>query len=91
MKKNIRILLVSLLIPICSLGFNVDNDKNFKPIFVELLDKEGIETIESEQATRYDELERLEWQFDIEVDIPTGDAKESAAIPVTSGALSDEV
>ena len=27
---------------------------------IELLDKEGIETIESEQATRYDELERLE-------------------------------
>lgn len=27
---------------------------------IELLDKEGIETIETEQATRYDELERLE-------------------------------
>ena len=27
---------------------------------IELLDKEGIETIEIEQAARYDELERLE-------------------------------
>ena len=27
---------------------------------IELLDKEGIETIETEQAARYDELERLE-------------------------------
>ena len=55
---------------------------------MDLLDKETMEAEQAEQLERYSELEKLEGQFDIEVD--TQDFDRTTEDVVTSGTPADE-
>ncbi len=49
---------------------------------IDLLGAEEVEALEAEMKSRFEELEKLEGQFDIEVDIPVVDEKKDEDSPV---------
>jgi len=55
---------------------------------IDLLSAEEVEALEMAMHARYEELEKLDGQFDVEVDIP--EAKIDDEGPVTTAILDDE-
>lgn len=56
---------------------------------IDLLGAEEVEALEAEMKARFEELEKLEGQFDIEVDIPTGEEIKDDTAPVSTGITDD--
>ncbi len=56
---------------------------------IDLLGEEEVEALELEMKNRFEELEKLEGAFDIEVDIPEGE-KNAEEIPVTTSIIEDD-
>ena len=57
---------------------------------IDLLAEDEVEAFENMMKDRYAELEKLEGQFDIEVDIPVLDEKKDDDIPVTTSLPEDD-
>ena len=55
---------------------------------IDLLSAEEVQALESAMHARYEELEKLDGQFDVEVDIPEGKIDDEG--PVTTAILDDE-
>ena len=51
---------------------------------IDLLGVDEVEALELEMKTRYEELEKLEWAFDVEVDIPEDAEVKADETPVTT-------
>lgn len=56
---------------------------------IDLLSEEEVVALEAEMKARFEELEKLEGAFDIEVDIPEATENKEEA-PVTSSIIEDE-
>lgn len=57
---------------------------------IDLLSEDEVTVLENIMKDRYAELEKLEGQFDVEVDIPLLEEKKDEDIPVTSSIVEDE-
>jgi DNA-directed RNA polymerase subunit beta len=56
---------------------------------IDLLSEEETEALETEMKDRFEELEKLDGQFDVELDIPSVEEVKTDDIPVTTS-ISDE-
>ena len=58
-------------------------------LHIDLLSEEEVEALTAKMKARYEELEKLDGQFDVEIDLPEGGVQEDTT-PVTTAIIDDE-